>query len=102
MNNDELIGHLLKIEKEAAALVNDAQAEADRRIAESEKHNRDEFDKIYHLHAEKLENEYVKNKEKLKEEYKKEIEAYRNELYAIDINIDGFSAIINNLLTGED
>jgi len=43
MENEGALEHLLKIESDAAALVSDAQEEADRRVQESEKKNRENF-----------------------------------------------------------
>jgi F0F1-type ATP synthase membrane subunit b/b' len=101
MDNDKALSHLLKIEAEAAALVNDAQVEADRRIAESEKQNRAVYEERYRLEAEKLEAELQKEKEKLKEQYQKELEAYREELSGLSAGMDRFSALFNKLLAGE-
>ena len=101
MDNTEILGHLLEIEKEAAALVNDAQAEADRRIAEYEKKARSVYDESYRHNAQKLELEFQNNKERVKEQYKIEIENYRNELFGLKKNMDGFSALFNKILSGE-
>jgi vacuolar-type H+-ATPase subunit H len=47
MDDEDIVGHLLKIESEAAALVLDAQAEADRRLAEAEKRSRAAYEQQY-------------------------------------------------------
>ena len=47
MDNTEVLGHLLKIESEAAVLVNEAQAEADKRVTEAEKILRSGFDERF-------------------------------------------------------
>jgi vacuolar-type H+-ATPase subunit H len=101
VNDDNALGHLLQIEAEAVALVNDAQAEADRRIAEAEKQNRVAYDERYRAEAEKLEAEYQKEKDTVKDLYNKEIEAYSEKLSAITTNVDRFSALLNELLAGE-
>jgi predicted component of viral defense system (DUF524 family) len=101
MENDEALEHLLKIEAEAAALVNGAQAEADRRIAESEKQNRAVYEERYRIELEKLETEFQKEKEKVKEQYQKELEAFREELSGLSTNMDRFSVFFNKLLAGE-
>ena len=101
MENDGALEHLLKIEAEAAALVNSAQAEADRRIAESEKQNRAVYEERYQKETEKLETAFQEEKEKVKEHYQKELEAYREELSGLSANMDGFSALLNELLAGE-
>ena len=101
MENDEALGHLLKIEAEAADLVNGAQAEADRRIAESEKQNRAVYEERYQIEIEKLEAELQKEKKTVKEQYQKELEAYREKLSGLGTNMDRFSALFNELLAGE-
>jgi len=101
MENDEALEHLLKIEAEAAALVNGAQAEADRRVAESEKQNRAVYEERYRTELEKQETEFQKEKVKIKEQYQKELEAFREELSGLGTNMDRFSAFFNKLLAGE-
>jgi F0F1-type ATP synthase membrane subunit b/b' len=102
MNNDDnALGHLLEIESEAASLVNDAQAEADRRIAEGEKRNRAAYEERYRAEAEKLEGEFQKDKEKVKNQYQKELEAYREKISALAVDQDRFSAFMNGLFAGE-
>ena len=91
----ELLGHLLKIEAEAAALVDDAQAEADRRIAGGERQNRARYEERYGQEASALEAEYAKEIAAVRENYKGELDAYRDSLAAIKTDIDGFSALMN-------
>jgi F0F1-type ATP synthase membrane subunit b/b' len=91
----ELLGHLLKIEAEAAALVDDAQAEADRRVAEGERQNRARYEERYGQEAAALEAEYVKAVAAVKENYKRELDAYRDGLAAIKTDTEGFAALMN-------
>ncbi|MDR2259009.1 MAG: hypothetical protein LBE14_07665, partial [Treponema sp.] len=69
----ELLTHLLKIEAEAAALVNEAQAEADRRAGEGEKTNRARYEEQYGRAAAALEAAYVRDIEGAKAAYTKEL-----------------------------
>ncbi|GHV60629.1 hypothetical protein AGMMS49587_02580 [Spirochaetia bacterium] len=94
----EVLGHLLKIEAEAAALVDDAQAEADRRIAEGERQNRSRYDEQYGREAAELEQGYKKEAAAAKEDYQNQIESYRKSLDAITVNRDRFSALMDDFL----
>jgi uncharacterized protein YlxW (UPF0749 family) len=101
MNDEEILGHLLKIEAEAAALTHDAQAEADRRVDEGEKQNRAAYDQRYRAEAERLETEYQKEKENVNSLYQKELEAYRAKLNAVSGNTVRFAALLETLLSRE-
>jgi hypothetical protein len=91
----ELLGHLLKIEAQAAALVDDAQAEADRRVAGGERRSRARYEERYGQEAAALEAEYVKEIAAVKENYQRELDAYRDGLAAVKIDGNGFSALMN-------
>jgi ABC-type phosphate transport system auxiliary subunit len=91
----ELLGHLLKIEAEAAALVDDAQAEADRRVAGGERQNRARYEERYGQEAAALEAEYTREIAAVRENYKRELDLYRNSLAAVKTDMDGFSALMN-------
>jgi vacuolar-type H+-ATPase subunit H len=95
MDNDNTLEHLLKIEAEAAALVNDAQAEADRRIHENEEKNRKTYEERYKTEAQMRESTLVKEKEKLKEQYQQMLEEYRNGISNAKTNVEKFSELFN-------
>ena len=101
MDHEEVLGHLIQIETEANALVTDAQAEADRRIIESEKQNRAAYEQRYHVEVEALEAKFQKEKEITNEQYKKELERYREGLSGVAINKDGFLTLFDSLIAGE-
>jgi regulator of protease activity HflC (stomatin/prohibitin superfamily) len=94
----QVLGHLLQIEADAAALVDDAQAEADRRVAEGERQNRSRYDEQYGREAAELEQGYEKELAAVKAEYQNQIESYRKSLDAIIVNRDRFSALMDDLL----
>ena len=98
MDDEEVLGHLLKIESEAAALVNDAQAEADRRVAGGEKQNRAGYEERYRVEAERLEAEFKKSKELIKEQYHKELDAYREKLTSLETDMTAFSAMLDRFV----
>jgi vacuolar-type H+-ATPase subunit H len=101
MDNKEVIDHLLKIESEAAALVDDAQAEADNRIMEAEKQNRAAFDKRFLEENQRLEKEFLQSKELARQQYKKELETYREKISSVHVNNDRFSDLLDSLVLGE-
>jgi len=98
MENENTLDHLLQIEAKAAALVNDAQAEADRRIHESEEKNRAAYEERFRAEVQAKETSLKKEKEKIKAQYDKELEDYRNEISGIDVNVGKFSALLNDYL----
>ena len=98
MDNNEVLDHLLKIESEAARMVDEAQADADRRVTEAEKHNRAAFDKRYREEGEKLENNFIQFKELARQRYQTELENYKQKTSSFEINTDGFSSMLDNLV----
>ena len=98
MANSNALEHLLKTEAQAAALVNDAQEEADRRIQENDEKNRIIFEERYKDEVDKrrllLDNEKVK----IKELYQKELDDYKNEISRVTVNNEKFSVLMNNLI----
>jgi vacuolar-type H+-ATPase subunit H len=98
MENKNTLDHLLQIEAKAAALVNDAQAEADTRIHESEEKNRAAYEERFRAEAQSLEASLRNEKERIREQYNKAIEDYRKEVSGVSINADGFSALLNDYL----
>ena len=101
MDNDEVLGHLLKIESDAAALVNDAQTEADRRIAEAEKQNRASYEERYHAELKRLENEFQKCRELVQQQYQEEIDTYREEVSSVNVDVNAFSVLLDRLVAEE-
>jgi vacuolar-type H+-ATPase subunit H len=101
MDNNEVLDHLLKIESEAAALVKDAQAEADNRVTEAEKKNRAAFDKRYLEESQRLEQGFLQSKELAKQQYQKELETYKEKISSVKVNNDRFSNLLDSLVLGE-
>jgi vacuolar-type H+-ATPase subunit H len=94
-----VLGHLLKIEAEAASLVDDAQAEADRRIAEAEKQNRARYDQAYTKQAAELETAFEGEVARIRGDYQDRLDQYRKSLDAIPVDQGLFSARMDELLT---
>jgi len=109
MDGNNILQHLLDLEKQAAALVDEAQEEADRRMSEGEKKYRMRCDEFYARELETLEKAYAENNAAVKESYQKQLEEYResldtqagnraNPVYAL--NQEAFSALAEKYLIG--
>jgi hypothetical protein len=96
---ENILGHLLKIEADAASLVDDAQAEADRRVAESERQSRSHYDEEYARKAEELDRVFEEEIARIRADYREQLEAYRKGLDAIPVDQGRFSALMDELLT---
>jgi hypothetical protein len=94
----DVLAHLLKIEADAAAMVDDAQAEADRRVAESEKQNRALYDREYGRQAAELDKAFEEDLGRIRADYQAQLEAYRKSLDSIPADQGRFSALMDKLL----
>jgi len=101
MENSNTLDHLLEIEAKAAALVNDAQEEADKRVHESEIKNLTAYEEHFKVEAQKLEDSLIKEKERLRTQYQQTLDEYSNEISGINVNVDRFSSLLNRYLAGE-
>jgi vacuolar-type H+-ATPase subunit H len=101
MDNDEVIGHLLKIESEASTMVNEAQTEADKRLLSAEKQNHANFEEQYSKEIKRLESEFQAVKEKAQQKYQTELDAYRKNTAALNSDTKRFSALLDKLVAGE-
>ena len=98
MDDREVLQHLLNLENKASVMVNDAQAEADRKTAEREKQNRLRYDEAYAKEAEALENNYAENLVSVKEDCRQQLEAYRANLRTMPLNVEAFFSLAEKLL----
>jgi len=98
MDDQKVLQHLLDLEAQAAALVDDAQREADRRISEGEKQNRSDYDEIYSREVQALEESYNKKLAVIKEDYQKQMDACRESLKVMSLNTAGFSSLVEKYL----
>jgi septal ring factor EnvC (AmiA/AmiB activator) len=101
MTDDKALGHLLQIEAEAAALVNDAQAEADRRLIEGEKWSHAVCEEQYRAEAARLEAELQTKQEKVKARYQTELAAYREKLASLTVDAGRFSGLLIELINAD-
>ena len=98
MDDHVVLEHLLELEKQAAVMVNDAQAEAERKIAEREKQNRTRYDETYAREAQTLETSYEQKIAAVKEDYQKQLEDYRNGLESQSVDTKAFSSLAEKFL----
>jgi vacuolar-type H+-ATPase subunit H len=100
MEDTGVLQHLLEIESQASVLVDDARAEADKRIKTAEEQNRLRYDKQYQDLVQKLEAEYLEQVQAVRAEYRQSLEEYRKSLDFIPLDRAAFSALVSQLLTG--
>jgi len=96
------LDHLLKVEAEAAALVSDAQTEADRRIHENEDRNRVAYEE--RLKAEAVSHRLSLEKEKdiIKNQYKAAFDAFKKKISNVNVNEESFFELFNQYLYSKD
>ncbi|MDR2793950.1 MAG: hypothetical protein LBB61_09870 [Treponema sp.] len=98
MEDADVLRRLLKIEAEAAELVKDAAVEADKRIAEAEKQNRQRCDDVYTAEVAMLEEKYSAAIASVKTEYQKQLDGFTQSLNAMKMNSENFSQLLESLL----
>jgi hypothetical protein len=96
----DVLKRLLLVESEAAALVDGAQAEADRRIAEGEKASRARYDGRYGQEAARLDGEYARTVQAIREDYQKRLDSYRETLNGMPVRKDDFFTLAERLFFG--
>ena len=94
----DALNHLLEVEKNATALINDAAEESDRRLAEARAKYNAEYKARYDEQAAKLESEYQKTHEQISEKYQKEIDSFKESLASKPQNSKAFSELLDRLV----
>ena len=100
-DDSNILQHLLRLETEASSLVDDAQAEADRRLVEAEKEQRLIFEQSYSAEVEKLQAVFINKTAEVRNNYKRQLDAYREELKASPADRAAFSKLARCLLLEE-
>ncbi|MDR0526055.1 MAG: hypothetical protein LBG90_09335 [Spirochaetaceae bacterium] len=98
MQEPEVLRHLLKIEADAAALVDDAQIEADKRVAEAEKQNRKVYEDRYAKEFAVLNETYEQEIAGIKGDHQTQLETYRQSLESLSLRPDRFAELAGSLL----
>ena len=94
----DAINHLLEVEKNASALINDAAQEADRRLSDAHSKYNAQYKERYEAVASNLEAEYQQNHNLIAEKYQKEIDSYKESLAANAQNYEAFSSLLDKLI----
>ena len=94
----DAINHLLEVEKNASALINDAAQEVDHRLSEARVKYNSEYKARYDQIAASLEAEYQTNHNSIAEKYQKEIDSYKESLEAKAQNYEAFSSLLDKLI----
>ncbi len=98
MDEQDMLRHLLEVESEAASLVNDAQVEADKRVAENEKLYRSRFDDLYGKEVSLLEKSYQEAVSKVKSDYDEDLKDYRKSFENESIHHEAFISLAESFL----
>ena len=100
-DDKNVLKHLLFLETQASSLVEDAQAEADRRISEGENLCRSSYEEAYQAEVARLEAAYIKEIAAIREDYKKQLSAYKDTLLSCPVDRLAFSSLAEHLLFRE-
>ena len=98
MDEHEVLQHLLDMEAQAANLVDEAQAESERRIFDGGHQNSARYEEVYARELQAQEESYIKNLAMVKEDYRKQLEAYRESLKDMPLKTEGFFALAEKFL----
>ena len=101
MEQDNTLSHLLEVEAAAAALVKDAQEEADKRIRENEEKSRIAYEDRCKKEIHTQESLQIKHKEEINKQYKDTLDEYCLEISKIPVNNDKFAALLNEYLENQ-
>ncbi len=102
MEERDVLQHLLAVENEASSLGAQAQAEADRRVAERENAARAEYGERYGKRVAELDAEFERERERADAEYRNELDAYRAELERKRVDEGRFESLAVSLLFEDD
>jgi vacuolar-type H+-ATPase subunit H len=100
MEDRDVLKQLLKVESSAETLVDEAQAEADRRTAAAEKDARAAYDEAYSRQAAALEQRRLARRAEAGAEYGRLLDAYRDKFAGLSPDYAAFDAILDGCLFG--
>jgi len=93
-----VIGHLLDVEKDAEMLVFEAQSEASKRITAARVEADAEYKKQYSDLSQKLEAEYQKKINELTLEHDKVLEKYKTDVQNAEKDVSSFNSFLESVL----
>jgi len=99
-NNPELdaIKHLLEVEKNASALINDAKTEADKRLSEAHLKYNSIYKEKYDQLVAHLDDDFKKSHEQIEAKYNKELDDYKASIEAKSQDKKSFESLLDKLL----
>lgn len=101
MDDQDILQHLLNVEREAAALTAEAQAEAEKRVIDRERAASESYASTYATRVAEFDQEFRLESERLAAEFEKRLEDYRSELARRPVFPDRFSATVMGFLFPE-
>ena len=93
-----VITHLLQVENDASSLVNESQAEADKRIAFARSQADSKYKTEYEQIIAKRDSEYNEKIKSIKELHKKTLQDYKTSIEQIPQNIEAFNLFLKKVL----
>lgn len=97
-NEVSVIAHLLEVEKQSSALVDEAQVEGNKRILRCKSQAEEKFYTTYHDMDHQMEVEYNKNLDSLNKEHREQIDAYKQQILAMPKDAQAFNSFMNKTL----
>ena len=101
MDEQNVFRHLLEVEGQAAALIDEAQAEADRRLAEAERRSQARYKEQYGKEAARLDEEYAQQLIAITEAYNSQLDEYQQSLESMIVNPAQFRTLLNSYIIEE-
>jgi vacuolar-type H+-ATPase subunit H len=98
---ENTLDYLLQVEAKAAAMISEAQAEADKRIHDNEEKQHAVYEECFKVEVQAQEVLLQENNEKIKVQYQQKLDEYRNEISSIDINKELFFETLNKFIAAE-
>ena len=99
--NEDILGHLIQVENDAANVLFDAQVEADKRISEARLQADSEFKSQYDALIVRLEKLSEEKMAELVAEHKDIFENFKSDLLKTKKNFGAFNLLMEKLLFGE-
>lgn len=97
-NEVNVISHLLEVESQASALIEDAQIESNKRIMQAKTKADEIYYSKYRDSIQTLESEYNQKIKSYEAEHNAEIESYKNKILNSVKDVDAFNALLNKTL----
>lgn len=94
----DVIGHLIDVERNAASLLADAQAEADKRISSARAKADEMYRAQYTAIVDSEEAAYAQKSDELKRQCEKTITDYKTRIGAVAKDTAAFTALLDKLL----